>query len=103
MVNRFARFFRRGLQAPQAPEDCPQLAPVQTGQGRFDPFQSLAWMALLRFGHLVEVLCTVRVVEHLAGLGEQRLHVFPDPLGTITHHTQPHGLLGNEAGILHLL
>ena len=37
VVNRFERFCRRGLHAPQSPEDCPHLAQGQTGQGRFDP------------------------------------------------------------------
>src|SRR5688500_10985939 len=60
-------------------------------------------MAVLCLGHLVEVLCTVIVVENLTRLGEQRLHVFPYPLGTIAHHTQPHGLLRDQAGIFHLL
>src|SRR5262249_15615279 len=40
-VNRFERFFRRGLHAPQATETCPYLAHIQTGQGRFDPLQDL--------------------------------------------------------------
>src|SRR6516162_5681753 len=103
VVNRFECFFRRGLHAPQATEDCPYLTHVQTSQGRFNPLQGLYRMAILRFGHLMEVLCTVVVVEHLTRLGEQRLDVLPYPLGAIANHTKPHGLLGNHAGVFHLL
>jgi hypothetical protein len=37
VVNRFERFCRRGLHAPQAPEAGPYLAHIQASQGRFDP------------------------------------------------------------------
>ena len=52
VVNRFERFCRRGLPAPQATEDGPHLAHVQTVQGRFDSLQSLERLAIWRFGHL---------------------------------------------------
>jgi hypothetical protein len=29
--------------------------------------------------------------------------VFPYPLGAIANHTKPNGLLGNQAGVFHLL
>src|SRR5215217_4209216 len=51
--------------------------------------------------HRVSILRIV--VEHLTSIGEQCLHVFPYPLGAIAHHTKPHGLLGNQAGVFYLL
>src|SRR5215470_5227496 len=103
VVNGFERFGRRGLYAPQPTKDCAYLVHIETGQGRFDPLHSLARLAILRFGHLVEVLGTVIVVEYLTSLGKQRLHVFPYPLGAIAYHTQPHRLLGDHARVFHLL
>jgi hypothetical protein len=103
VVNRFQRFFRRGLHAPQATEDCPHLAHVQTGHGCFDPLDGLHRGAIVGFGHPMEVLCTVVVIEYLTRLGKQRLDVFPYPLGSITDDAQAHLFFRNEAGLFELL
>src|SRR5947209_1276904 len=39
------------------------------------------------------------IIEYLAGLGEQRLHMFPDPLGAIADDAQPHRLLRNQVRV----
>src|SRR5262249_9170064 len=101
-INRFPRFVRRELHTPQTPKDAPHLAPIPPRQGSFDPFERLYRLTILRFRHLVEVLGPVIVVEPLTRLGEQRLHVFPDPLGPIGHHTQPDVVFGNQAGLFDL-
>src|SRR5215831_5426720 len=36
-------------------------------------------------------------------MGKQGLHVFPQPLSPIPNDTQPHGVLGNQAGVFDLL
>src|SRR5215510_5001099 len=101
--NRIARVIRRGLHAPQAPKYVPHLAQVKTRQGRFDPFQRVYRLAILGFRHLVEVLGTVVIVEHLTRLREHRLDLLPDPLGPIADDAQPHGVLGNQSGIFDLV
>src|SRR5262249_22826190 len=103
VVNCFECFCRRGLHAPQPTKNCADLVHTETSQGCFDPLHSLARLAILRFGHLVEILGTMIVVEYLTSLGKQRLHVFPYPLSAIAYHTQPRGLLGDHAGVFHLL
>jgi hypothetical protein len=45
----------------------------------------------------------MEIIEHLAGIGKQRLHVFPNPIGPITDDTKPHRLLGNQTGAFELL
>ena len=83
IVNRFERFVGGRLHTPQATQDRPYLSHVQAGQGRFDPLLSLQRVAVLRFGHLVEVLGTMVIVEHLAGIRKQALDVFSYPLGRV--------------------
>src|SRR5919106_6386544 len=60
-------------------------------------------MAILGVGHLMEVLRTVIIVEHLTGIREQGLHVFPNPIGAIADDAESHRLLGNQASIFDLL
>src|SRR5213078_4471940 len=55
------------------------------------------------FGYPMEGLGTVVVIEHLTGLGQQGLDMFPYPLGPITDDAQAHLLCRNEAGLLDLL
>jgi hypothetical protein len=44
----------------------------------------------------MEVFLTVRVVEHLAGTGKERLDVFPNPRGSIADDTQSDRICGNH-------
>src|SRR5919198_1754169 len=60
-------------------------------------------MAIVRIRHLMEILGTMVIVEHLAGVRKQRLHVLPYPVGPIADDTQSHRVLGNQASILDLL
>ena len=55
------------------------------------------------FGHPMEVLGTVVVIEHLTGLGKQGLDMFPYPLGPITDDAQAHLLFRNHASLFDLL
>ena len=55
------------------------------------------------FGHPMEVLGAVIVIEHLTRLRKQGLDVFPDPLGPITDDTQAHLLFRNHTGLFDLL
>ena len=54
----------------------------------------------MRFGDVMDILRTVVIIEHLAGLRKQHLDVFPYPFGPIGHHTESHGLFGNQACFL---
>ena len=58
---------------------------------------------LVRLGHLMEGLRTVGIVEHVTGMGKQRLDVFPDPRGASAHTTQPRLVFGNHARLFDLL
>src|SRR5262249_34229154 len=51
----------------------------------------------------MEILLTVIVVEHVASTGKQRLDVFPNPRGPITHHTKPYLILWNQTRLFDLL
>src|SRR5215510_15952701 len=51
----------------------------------------------------MEILLTVRVVEHVASPGKQRLDVLPNPRGPITDHTQPDLILWNQTRLFDLL
>src|SRR5215471_1403773 len=51
----------------------------------------------------MDILRTVVVIEHLAGMRKPHLDVFPYPFGSIGHHTESHGLFGNQACCTHLL
>jgi hypothetical protein len=55
------------------------------------------------FGHPMEVLSTVVIIEHLPRLGKQGLDVFPDPLGPITNDAEAHLCCRNQAGLFDLL
>src|SRR5215468_5651531 len=60
-------------------------------------------MAIVRVRHLMEILGTMVIVEHLAGVRKQRLHVLPYPVGPIADDTQSHRVLGNQASLFDLL
>src|ERR1041384_6485683 len=60
-------------------------------------------MAIVRVRHLMEILGTMVIVEHLAGVRKQRLHVLPYPVGPIAEDTQSHRVLGQQASLFDLL
>src|SRR5688500_506701 len=41
----------------------------------------------------------MEIIEYLAGLWKQRLHMFPNPIGAIANDTKPHRILRNQTGI----
>src|SRR5919202_1125858 len=55
------------------------------------------------FGHPMEILGAVIVIEHLTRLRKQGLDVFPYPFGPITDDTQAHLLCRNHTGLFDLL
>jgi hypothetical protein len=55
------------------------------------------------FGHPMEVLGTVVVIEYLTRPGKQRLDVFPYSLGPITDDAQAHLVFRKQAGLFELL
>src|SRR5262249_6660772 len=83
-------------------QDEARLAQIEPGHRRFDPLDGVHRCAIVGFGHPMEVLRTVVVIEHLPGLGKQGLHMFPYPLGPITDDTQAHLLFRNHAGLFDL-
>jgi len=101
--NRFGGFVGLRLHPLQAPQDHAHFAQGQPGHRRFDPLDSLHRGAITGFGHPMEVLSTVVVIEYLTRVGKQRLDVFPDPLGSITDDAEAHLLFRNEAGLFDLL
>src|SRR5215510_1034988 len=101
--NRFCCVGCVSLHAPQASKYRTYFTQIQARHRRFDPLYGLYRCAVLRLGHLMEVLRTVVIVEHLTGVGKQRLDMFPDPRGAIAHDTQPHLVFGNQAHVFHLL
>ena len=50
----------------------------------------------------MEVLCTVGIIQHLTGVGKERLDVFPYPRCAISHPTQPHLVFRNHARLFDL-
>jgi hypothetical protein len=50
----------------------------------------------------LDVLRTVIIIEYLARLRKQGLDVFPYPLCSIGHHTQPHVGFRDHAGLFDL-
>jgi len=71
-------------------------------QSGMDPFECvLAPLAVLGCGHPVQVLRAMGEIHDLPGIGEEFLDSVPDPVRPVSHHTEPHLLLGNEAGFLH--
>ena len=102
VIKRPQRFCRCGLHPPPAPEYLPPRAQGYTGQGRLGPCLRLYGGTIWRFGHCVELRRTVGIIEHLTRLGEQRLDVFPAPLGPSPDDTPPYGLRGDHTGVLHL-
>src|SRR5262249_8296358 len=101
--NRFGSFVGRWPHAFQSCQDDARLAQIEPGHRRFDPLDGVHRCAIVGFGHPMEVLRTVVVIEHLPGLGKQGLHMFPYPLGPITDDTQAHLLFRNDAGLFELL
>src|ERR671924_882285 len=101
--NRFGGFVGRWPHAFQPCQDDAHLAQMEPGHGRFDPLDGLHRCAIVGFGHPMEVLRTVVVIEYLTRLGKQGLDVFPYPLGPITDDTQAHLLFRNHPGLFDLL
>ena len=56
----------------------------------------------MRFGDVMDVLRTVRIIEHLARLRQQGLDVLPSPFCSSGHHTQPHVVFRQHAGLFDL-
>jgi hypothetical protein len=50
----------------------------------------------------MEVLLTVRVVEHLAGTGKKRRDLFPHPRSPLADHTQSDGIFWNQPRLFDL-
>jgi hypothetical protein len=67
VVNRFGRFVRGRLHAPQAIQDGAHLSLIQPRQGRFDPFERLSGVSILSASDPVKILGTMVIIEHLAG------------------------------------
>ena len=63
VVNRFGRFVRGRLHAPQATQHCPDMALVQTGQGGFNPFNSPVGIVAAT-GKVVEIVVAAALQDH---------------------------------------
>src|SRR5262252_1979359 len=70
ILNRFQCFIRGGLHPPQTSKHLPSLAQVQTGESGLGPCLRSYGVAVLRFGHFVEIRRTVVIIESLTGLGK---------------------------------
>src|SRR4029453_15779127 len=51
----------------------------------------------------MQVLLTVKNVDHLTSTGKQRFDVFPDPRGSIADDTKPHVIFRDQARFFDLL
>ena len=95
------RFLGCGFLSLQATDDLGFLAQGKPHQSGMDPFHGfLGPLAVLGCSHLMEILRAVVIIHHLPGIGEELLNSVPDPIRPVCHHTEPHFLLGNEAGFL---
>ena len=97
------RFVGRGLHAPEPAKYSAHFAQVEPRHRRFGPFYSLHRCAIVCFGDVVDILRTVVIIENLAGLRKQHLHMFPYPLCSIGDDTQPHFPRRNQTRFAHLL
>ena len=100
--NRLGCFVGRRLHTPEPAKHRAHVAQREARHRRFGPFQPLQRGALVRFGDVVDIWRTVGRIEPLTGVGQQRLDVFPDPLGPIGHHPQPPVVFRKHAGLLDL-
>src|SRR5687767_8491464 len=60
-------------------------------------------MPILSISDPVEVLGTMEIVEHLTGIWKQRLHVFPNPIRSITNDTKSDRLFRNQSRLFESL
>ncbi len=101
IVNELSRFLGCRLHSLEARDDLALLTEGKPHQSGMDPFECfLAPLAILGRGHPVQVLRAMVEIHDLPGIGEQLLDSVPDPVRPVSHHTEPHLLLGNEAGFL---
>jgi len=100
IANEFSDFFLyrtiTGLHSFKPPNHIIHFGIKKPRYCAFHPFQAfLRSLTILQLGHLVNMLCTMVIVQYLSAFWKACHHMFPQPVGSVTQQSNAKVILGD--------